>query len=69
MSIPAVVLILTIITLPDRPNMQRTIPEASIEKCWEDAQAFIAGGMSKVEGGDGTQGIVAACAVRIDERS
>jgi hypothetical protein len=69
MNIPAIVLILTIITPPDRPNMQRTMPEASIEKCWEDAQAFIAGGMSKVEGADGAHGIVAACAVRIDERS
>lgn len=69
MNIPAVILILTIITPPDRPNMQRTMPEASIEKCWEDAQAFVAGGAPKIEGADGAQGLVAACAVRIDARS
>jgi hypothetical protein len=69
MNLPAVVLILTIITPPDRPNIQRTMPEASIEKCFEDAQAFIAGGAPKIDGADGAKGIVAACAVRIDERS
>lgn len=61
MDIGTILLVLTIITPPDAPDIVRKMREPSIEKCWEDAKAFIEQGVPRnVSGG---LGIAAACAV------
>jgi hypothetical protein len=66
MNASTVMLILTLITPPHQPNVQRVMPEASIEKCWEDAKAFVEAGPGAADGVGEVQGIVAGCAVKVE---
>lgn len=69
-----VLLILTIITAEGQPDRVRRMPEPSIEKCLEDAAAFMATGIPEREKKAGAEGLAVQCranaaALKPDERS
>lgn len=66
-TVAGVILILTIITAVGHPNWQRAYPEASIEKCWEDARAFLEQGIPKIPAAEGAMGLIAGCSMSAEE--
>lgn len=67
-------LVLTIVTAEGHPDHHRMMPEPSIQKCLEDAAAFLAEGLPKGDRGKGAEGLSAECranalALKADEHS
>lgn len=58
MNTATVFLILTIVTGPDQPDINKQIPEPSIEACIKDAAEFLNHGVPKI---DGAVAIVGGC--------
>ena len=58
----AVILVLTLITAPDKQDIILRRTEASIEACWADAKEMVEHGIP-VSMKDDIQGVMAACLV------